>query len=42
MLGAERFATFAAVLSGARYPEAALAKAWVQLAGRSPRRDHRK
>ncbi len=32
VLGAERFATFAAVLSGARYPEAALAKAWVQLA----------
>jgi alpha-mannosidase len=32
LLGAERFATFAALLSGARYPEAALAKAWVQLA----------
>ena len=32
VLGAERFATFAAVLGGARYPEAALAKAWVQLA----------
>ncbi|MCX6480541.1 MAG: alpha-mannosidase, partial [Mycobacterium sp.] len=32
VLGAERFATFAALLSGARYPEAALAKAWVQLA----------
>ena len=32
VLGAERFAVFAALLSGARYPEAALAKAWVQLA----------
>ncbi len=32
VLGAERFATFAALLSGSRYPEAALAKAWVQLA----------
>ena len=32
VLGAERFATFAAALGGARYPEAALAKAWVQLA----------
>ena len=32
MLGAERFAVFASLLSGARYPEAALAKAWVQLA----------
>ena len=32
VLGAERFATFAALLGGARYPEAALAKAWVQLA----------
>ena len=32
VLGAERFATFAALLSGARYPEPALAKAWVQLA----------
>ena len=32
VLGAERFATFAALLSGASYPEAALAKAWVQLA----------
>ena len=32
VLGAERFAVFAAALSGARYPEAALAKAWVQLA----------
>ena len=32
VLGAERFAVFAAVLAGARYPEAALAKAWVQLA----------
>jgi alpha-mannosidase len=32
VLGAERFAVFAALLSGAHYPEAALAKAWVQLA----------
>ncbi|MBU3749924.1 MAG: alpha-mannosidase, partial [Mycobacterium sp.] len=32
VLGAERFATFAALLGGAVYPEAALAKAWVQLA----------
>ncbi|MEX1176323.1 MAG: NEW3 domain-containing protein, partial [Mycobacterium sp.] len=32
VLGAERFAVFASVLTGARYPEAALAKAWVQLA----------
>lgn len=32
VLGAERFAVFAALLTGARYPEAALAKAWVQLA----------
>ena len=32
VLGAERFAVFAGVLTGARYPEAALAKAWVQLA----------
>jgi len=32
VLGAERFAVFAALLSGASYPEAALAKAWVQLA----------
>lgn len=32
VLGAERFATFAALLGGGRYPEAALAKAWVQLA----------
>jgi alpha-mannosidase len=32
VLGAERFAVFAAMLTGARYPEAALAKAWVQLA----------
>lgn len=32
VLGAERFAVFASLLSGARYPEAALAKAWVQLA----------
>lgn len=32
VLGAERFAVFASLLAGARYPEAALAKAWVQLA----------
>jgi len=32
VLGAERFATFAALLGGGAYPEAALAKAWVQLA----------
>lgn len=32
VLGGERFAVFASLLSGARYPEAALAKAWVQLA----------
>lgn len=32
VLAAERFATFAAVLGGGDYPEAALAKAWVQLA----------
>ncbi len=32
VLGAERFAVFAALLGGARYPEAALAKSWVQLA----------
>ncbi|EHB56290.1 glycoside hydrolase family 38 [Mycolicibacterium rhodesiae JS60] len=32
VLGAERFAVFASLLSGAHYPEAALAKAWVQLA----------
>lgn len=32
VLGAERFAVFAALLTGAHYPEAALAKAWVQLA----------
>lgn len=32
VLGAERFAVFASLLGGARYPEAALAKAWVQLA----------
>ena len=32
VLGAERFSVFAAALSGVRYPEAALAKAWVQLA----------
>lgn len=30
-LAAERFAVFAAALTGARYPEAALAKAWAQL-----------
>jgi alpha-mannosidase len=30
VLGAERFAVFASLLAGARYPEAALAKAWVQ------------
>lgn len=32
VLEAERFAVFAGVLTGATYPEAALAKAWVQLA----------
>ena len=32
VLGAERFAVFARLLCGARYPEAVLAKAWVQLA----------
>nr|WP_137148026.1 NEW3 domain-containing protein [Mycolicibacterium sp. CR10] len=32
VLAAERFAVFAGLLSGATYPEAALAKAWVQLA----------
>ena len=32
VLGAERFAVFASLLGGARYPEAALAKSWVQLA----------
>ena len=32
VLGAERFAVFAALLCRARYPEAALAKSWVQLA----------
>jgi len=32
VLDAERFAVFAGLLSGAQYPEAALAKAWVQLA----------
>lgn len=32
VLDAERFAVFAGVLTGARYPQAALAKAWVQLA----------
>lgn len=32
VLEAERFAVFAGLLSGAQYPEAALAKAWVQLA----------
>ncbi|MBI2697137.1 NEW3 domain-containing protein [Mycobacterium nebraskense] len=32
VLEAERFAVFAALVSGAEYPQAALAKAWVQLA----------
>ncbi len=32
MLDAERFAVFAGLLGGATYPQAALAKAWVQLA----------
>ncbi|MET0451969.1 MAG: NEW3 domain-containing protein, partial [Mycobacterium sp.] len=32
VLEAERFAVFAGLLGGATYPEAALAKAWVQLA----------
>lgn len=32
VLEAERFASFAGLLAGAKYPEAALAKAWVQLA----------
>lgn len=32
VLAAERFAVFAGLLTGAAYPEAALAKAWVQLA----------
>lgn len=32
VLDAEKFAVFAALLSGARYPQAPLAKAWVQLA----------
>ncbi len=32
VLDAERFATFAHLLTGATYPEPALAKAWVQLA----------
>jgi len=32
VLGAERFSVFAGALADARYPEAALAKAWVQLA----------
>ncbi|MDT5145627.1 MAG: hypothetical protein QOC58_272, partial [Mycobacterium sp.] len=32
VLEAERFAVFAGLLSGSDYPEAALAKAWVQLA----------
>ncbi|KRE25476.1 alpha-mannosidase [Mycobacterium sp. Soil538] len=32
VLAAERFAVFAGALTGAVYPEAALAKAWVQLA----------
>ncbi|OBI36380.1 alpha-mannosidase [Mycobacterium sp. E1386] len=32
VLEAERFAVFAGLMSGAEYPQAALAKAWVQLA----------
>ncbi|MBV9319078.1 MAG: alpha-mannosidase, partial [Mycobacterium sp.] len=32
VLDAEKFAVFAQLLAGARYPQAALAKAWVQLA----------
>jgi alpha-mannosidase len=32
VLDAERFAAFAGVLAGAEYPQAALSKAWVQLA----------
>jgi alpha-mannosidase len=32
VLEAERFAVFAALVTGAEYPQAALAKAWVQLA----------
>ncbi len=32
VLEAERFAVFAALMTGAEYPQAALAKAWVQLA----------
>ncbi|HET9144304.1 NEW3 domain-containing protein [Actinophytocola sp.] len=32
LLAAEPFAVFASLLGGARYPDAALAKAWVQLA----------
>ncbi|HEU4360866.1 MAG TPA: NEW3 domain-containing protein [Mycobacterium sp.] len=32
VLGGERFAVFAALLGGAEYPQAAFAKAWVQLA----------
>ena len=32
VLDAERFAVFACLLGGAAYPQAALAKAWVQLA----------
>ncbi|WP_204810337.1 NEW3 domain-containing protein [Mycobacterium riyadhense] len=32
VLDAERFAVFAALMTGADYPQAALAKAWVQLA----------
>lgn len=32
VLEGERFAVFAGLLAGAKYPEAALAKAWVQLA----------
>ena len=32
VVDAERFAVFAALMTGADYPQAALAKAWVQLA----------
>ena len=32
VLDAERFAVFAGLMTGAEYPQAALAKAWVQLA----------
>src|SRR6202007_714782 len=32
VLDAERFAVFASLLGGAEYPQAALAKAWLQLA----------